>query len=71
MHTRHTVQQTLINQLRHKTVRSAHRPHRMRTRGAHTNAEHLKNTDVIRQSLCLLLGATGCALVNSHVLSFK
>ena len=71
MHTRHTVQQTLINQLRHKTVRSAHRPHRMRTRRPHTNAEHLKNTDVIRQSLCLLLGATGCALVNSHVLSFK
>ena len=30
VHTRHTVQQTLINQLRHKTVRSTHRPHRMR-----------------------------------------
>ena len=71
MHARHAVQQTLINQLRHKTVRSTHRPHRMRTRRTHTNAEHLKNTDVIRQSLCLLLGAARFALVNSHVLSFK
>ena len=71
MHTRHTVQQTLINQLRHKTVRSAHRPHSMRARRTHTNTEHLKNTDVIRQSLCLLLGAARFALVNSHVLSFK
>ena len=30
VHTRHMVQQALINQLRHKTIRSAHRPHRMR-----------------------------------------
>ena len=71
VHTRHTIQQALINQLRHKTIRSTHRTDRMRARRTHANAEHLKNTDVIRQSLCLLLGATGCALVNSHVLSFE
>ena len=71
VHTRHTIQQTLINQLRHKTVRSTHRTDRMRARRTHTNAEHLKNTDVIRQSLCLLLHAAGRTLVNSHVLSFK
>ena len=71
VHTRHTIQQVLIDQLRHKTIRSTHRTDRMRARRTHANAEHLKNTDVIRQSLCLLLHAAGRALGNSHVLSFK
>ena len=38
---------------------------------ANTNTEQLKNADVVGKGLRLLLGATGSALIDRHVLSFE